>query len=125
MYNVYELVRAFFMQHHNLQSNIFLYCNILQYKNHGKRDRRCLTSGLFYYGIVNELTEITEPPYYSQERFVFIPTRPEYPGDTGYINLQSLAAGNEVWYWYIIIHNFLITFLIRIMTLTLLPYLDF
>ena len=96
VFNVYELVRGFAMQHYNLQSNIYLYCNILEYKNHGQRNRRCLTSGFFDYAILNELTEITEPPYYTQSRFVFIPTRPERPGDTGYINLPSLAAGNEV-----------------------------
>jgi hypothetical protein len=28
---------------------------------------------------------------------VFIPISPEYPGDSGYINLPSLAAGNQVW----------------------------
>jgi hypothetical protein len=28
---------------------------------------------------------------------VFIPTSPEHPGDSGYINLPSLAAGNQVW----------------------------
>ncbi|XP_028406176.1 uncharacterized protein LOC114528698 [Dendronephthya gigantea] len=96
VFNVYDLVRGFAMQHHNLQSNIYLYCNILQYKNHGRRDRRCLTSGFFDYAILNELTEITEPPYYTQSRYVFIPTRPERVGDTGYINLPSLAAGNDV-----------------------------
>ena len=95
--DVYDLIRGFFMEHNRLQSNIYLYCNILQYKYHGKRDKLCPTSGFFDYEKLDRLTEIKEPQYYKQDRYVFIPTSPEHPGDSGYINLPSLAAGNQVW----------------------------
>ncbi|CAB4040426.1 Hypothetical predicted protein, partial [Paramuricea clavata] len=68
---------------------------LLDYKYHGKRDKLCPTSGFFDYNKVEYLTSIKEPHYYKQERYVFIPTSPEYPGDSGYINLPSLAAGNQ------------------------------
>jgi hypothetical protein len=90
-------VASLWNTYYHLQSNIYLYCNILQYKYHGKRDKLCPTSGFFDCNKVEDLTSIKEPHYYKQERYVFIPISPEYPGDSGYINLPSLAAGNQVW----------------------------
>lgn len=96
--SVNTFVRGFFMQHYKLQSRIFLYCNLLEYKKHGKKSINCPESGFFDYANIGPLLEENAGTLTTERRTVFIPTRPDYPGDMGYIDLEELKAGKEVKY---------------------------
>lgn len=103
-----QLMLGFFMTQYRLQSHASLYCDKLEYLNQGKKvtdcresQRRpaiiCLNTGLFTNADINDII-VCNPDitYHFDKRYVYIPTRPQFNGDTGYINLPSLAKGNSV-----------------------------
>lgn len=90
-----ELMRGFFIEHYRLQSEGLVYCDILRYKNHGIKNDLCPESGFVDYGNLGRMS-IVKMKFDYESRYVHLPTRPAYPGDKGFINLPSLAAGNAV-----------------------------
>ena len=92
-----QLMLGFFMTEYRLQSHASLYCDKLEYLNQGKKIDECSSTGFF---TDNELDILIaydpDTTYDVDERFVYIPTRPQFEGDTAYINLPSLAKGNSV-----------------------------
>ena len=64
--------------------------------NHGKSIHACSSQGLFTEEDLNNLIAY-EPDahYHIEERFVYIPTKPEFHGDTGFINLPTLAEKHK------------------------------
>ena len=78
---------------------MLLYCDKLEYLNKGKSIQACKKSTGFY--DKNDLSGIIayDPDKVTiniVDRFVYIPTRPEFRGDKGFIHLPSLAEGNPV-----------------------------
>lgn len=94
-----QLLLGFFMTQYRLQSHVLLYCDKLEYLNEGKAITPCKQPTGFYtkddlVGIIGyDADRATKSEV---ERFVYIPTRPEFKGDKGFINLPSLAKGNSV-----------------------------
>ena len=101
-----QLMLGFFMTQYRLQSHASLYCDKLEYLNQGEKVSRCSlnrnkriceSTGFFTKNDIDEIIACNPDPTYDQdERFVFIPTRPEFAGDTSYINLPALAKGDPV-----------------------------
>ena len=94
-----KLMLGFFIIQHRLQSEAALYCNKLEYRNLGKRLDDCSPESGFYTeeNLDNIIAFDTKRiSYFEEEKFVYIPTRPQFNGDTGFINLPSLAEGNPV-----------------------------
>ncbi|KAK3736367.1 hypothetical protein QZH41_006142 [Actinostola sp. cb2023] len=93
-----QLVIGLFMMQHKLQKAASLYCDVIEYKQLGKRASACSTvNGIFTKENVDALIAYTEnAPYNEVEREVDIPTRPQFEGDTGYVDLPALARGEEV-----------------------------
>ena len=88
---------GFFMTQYRLQSHAALYCDKLEYLNQGKKLEECSSTGFFTKNHLDELIAYDpETTYDLDERFVYIPTRPQFAGDQGFINLQSLAKGDAV-----------------------------
>ena len=88
-----QLLGGFFMTQIFLQSQAWLYCDKLQYRNNGKPVEACNTAnGVF---TNNELDNIVaymdHDTYASIERTVYIPSIPQFDGDLGYISISSLA----------------------------------
>ena len=101
-----QLMLGFFMAQYRLQSHASLYCDKLEYLNQGEKITRCslnpnkeicVTTEFFTQDDINDIISCNpDPTYDTDERFVYIPTRPQFDGDTAYINLPSLAKGNPV-----------------------------
>ncbi|KAJ7382193.1 hypothetical protein OS493_036524 [Desmophyllum pertusum] len=92
-----QLMLGFFMTQYRLQSHAALYCDKLEYLNQGRPVSACSSTGFFTEHELDTLTAYNpDTTYHLDERFVYIPTRPEFDGDTAYINLPSLAKGNPV-----------------------------
>jgi len=93
-----ELTVGLFMMQHKLQQVASLYCDVIEYKQLGKPSSACSTvNGIFTKENVDALIAYTEnAPYNEVEREVDIPTRPQFEGDTGYVDLPALARGEEV-----------------------------
>ena len=92
-----QLMLGFFMTQYRLQSHASLYCDKLEYLNQGKKINECTSTGFFTDNELDTLIAYNPDSTYDvDERFVFIPTRPQFDGDTAYINLPSLAKGNPV-----------------------------
>lgn len=91
------LLLGFFMTQYRLQFEASLFCDKWQYLNQGNQIKPCMSKDFFdEHRIDDLLTYDFGTLYHEDERFVFIPTKAQYQGDTGFINLPSLAAGNPV-----------------------------
>ena len=91
------LMLGFFMTQYRLQSEAFLYCDKLEYINQGKRIRACSKREFFHDFSLDDLIAYDAGTnYHLDERFVYVPTKPQFRGDAGFINLPSLADGNPV-----------------------------
>ncbi|KAK3739425.1 hypothetical protein QZH41_004657 [Actinostola sp. cb2023] len=93
-----QLMTGFFMMQSKFQKVISVYCNVLEYKNLGKRVQPCSTiNGLFVKENIDALISYQDKtPYDEIERDVYIPTRAQSDGDTGVVDLQALARGETV-----------------------------
>lgn len=88
---------GFFMTQYRLQFEASLYCDKLQYLNQGKEIKPCISGDFFDEHRLDDLiTYDYGTHYHEDERFVYIPTSAQFQGDTGFINLPSLAEGNAV-----------------------------
>ena len=91
------LMLGYFMTQYRLQFEANLYCEKWQYLNQGKRIKPCSDEDFFdEHSLDDLLTYDFGTHYHEDERFVFIPTKAQFQGDSGFINLPSLAAGNPV-----------------------------
>lgn len=93
-----QLMFGYFMTQYRLQSAASLYCDKLEYKNQGRRVKVCSTeTGYFTPTDLDDLIAYKpDTTYHLDERFVYIPTRSQFKGDTGFVNLPLLAEGNPV-----------------------------
>ena len=93
-----DLMIGFLMAQHRLQTQASLYCDKLEYKQLGKHVEACSTvNGLFSKENVNFLIAYTDHSRFDRfHRDVYIPTKPRFQGDTGYIDLNSLSKGESV-----------------------------
>ena len=92
MYKADQLLGGFLMTQLFIQSQAWLYCDKLEYQNEGQRAQPCSpVTGLF---TNNELDNIvafeSHETYVSIERTVHIPSKPQYYGDLGFINIPTL-----------------------------------
>ena len=92
------LMLGYFMTHHRLQSEASLYCDKLEYRNQGEKIEVCSPgNGLFSPSDLDDLIAYNpDTTYHLDERFVYIPTKPQFMGDTGFISLLRLAEGSTV-----------------------------
>ena len=88
-----QLLGGFFMTQIFLQSQAWLYCDKLQYRNNGKPVEACNTAnGVFTNNALDNIVAYTDhDTYASIERTVYIPSIPQFDGDLGYISISSLA----------------------------------
>ena len=93
MFRADQLLGGFLMTQVHLQSHAWLYCDKLEYKNEGQRVQPCSPeSGLFTDSELDNLEAFTDhQTYVSVERTVYIPSKPQYSGDLGFINIYALA----------------------------------
>lgn len=93
-----QLMLGYFMTQNELQSSAALYCDKLEYTNQGKRVPVCSpVTGLFARVELDELIAYkADTTYHLDERFVYLPTRAQFRGDTGFVNWQLLAEGKAV-----------------------------
>ena len=93
-----QLMRGFLMAQIRLQSQASLYCEILEYKQQGRQVDVCLTKdGHFNKRQLETLIAYSDnSPHDTIDRYAYIPTRPQFPGDTGFINLPALGRGEKV-----------------------------
>ncbi|KAK3739423.1 hypothetical protein QZH41_004655 [Actinostola sp. cb2023] len=93
-----QLMTGFFMMQSKIQKVASVYCNVLEYKNLGKRVQPCSTvNGLFGKENIDALISYKDnTPYDQIERDVYIPTRAQSEGDTGVVDLQALGRGETV-----------------------------
>ncbi|XP_068713477.1 uncharacterized protein [Montipora capricornis] len=93
-----DLMIGFLMAQNRLQTQSSLYCDKLEYKQLGKHVEACSTvNGLFSKENVDFLIAYTDHSRFdSFHRDVYIPTKPRFQGDTGYIDLNSLSKGESV-----------------------------
>ena len=93
-----DLMIGFLMAQNRLQTHSSLYCDKLEYKQLGKHVEACSTAnGLFTKENIDSLTAYTDHSRFdSFDRDVYIPTKPRFQGDTGYIDLNSLNKGESV-----------------------------
>lgn len=91
------LLLGFFMTQFRLQFEAAVYCDKWEYMNQGKRIAPCEYEDFMDESRLDDLlTYDFGTLYHEDERFVYLPTKPQFPGDTGYINLPSLRKGNSV-----------------------------
>lgn len=93
IYTADQLLGGFLMTQLLIQSQAWLYCDKLEYLNEGRRVQPCSpVTGLF---TNNELDNIvafkSHQTYVSIERTVHIPSKPQYYGDLGFINIPTLV----------------------------------
>ena len=98
MYKADQLLGGFFMTQLFIQSQVWLYCDKLEYQNEGERVQPCSpVTGLF---TNNELDNVVafkaHQTYVSIERTVHIPSKPQYYGDLGFINIPTFARNKAV-----------------------------
>ncbi|KAK3739424.1 hypothetical protein QZH41_004656 [Actinostola sp. cb2023] len=93
-----QLMTGFFMMQSKIQKVISVYCDVMEYKNLGKRVQPCSTiNGLFVKENIDALISYNDNAAYDEmERVVYIPTRAQSDGDTGVVDLQALARGETV-----------------------------
>lgn len=93
MFRADQLLGGFLMTQAYLQSHAWLYCDKLEYKNEGRGVQPCSPeTGLFTNDELDNLVAFTDDQsYVSVERTVYIPSKPQYSGDLGYINIHALA----------------------------------
>ena len=89
-----QLLGGFLMSQQFMQSHAWLYCDKLEYKNEGQRVQACSPrTGLFTNHDLDNLVAF-KTEYQTQMsvvRTVHIPTKPQYEGDLGFINIQRFA----------------------------------
>lgn len=87
-----QLLAGFFMTQNFLQSQAWLYCDKLQYRNVGKPVQACVTpNGVFTNSELDNIVAYTDlDRYTSIERTVYIPSKPQFDGDLGFISISSL-----------------------------------
>ena len=88
-----QLLAGFLMTQNFMQSQAWLYCDKLEYQNEGRRVHQCSPkNGLFTNSELDNLVAyIDHQNYISIERTVHIPTKPQYSGDLGFINIYTFA----------------------------------
>lgn len=93
-----QLMLGYFMTQNRLQSSASLYCDKLEYLNQGEKIPICSPRiGLFLRRTLDDLIAYKpDTTYHLDERFVYIPTRAQFNGDTGFINWQTLKKGEAV-----------------------------
>ena len=98
MFKAHQLLGGFLMTQLFIQSQAFLYCDKLEYRNEGQTVGPCSPeSGLFTNSDLDNLVAFTDHRHYiSIERTVHIPSRPQYSGDLGFINVYTLATNKTV-----------------------------
>ena len=89
-----QLLGGFLMSQQFMQSHAWLYCDKLEYKNEGQRVQACSPrTGLFTNHDLDNLVAF-KTEYQTQMsvvRTVHIPTKPQYEGDLGFINIQRFT----------------------------------
>ena len=94
-----ELLTITFLVQSDLQTVAATYCDVIEYKQLGKPFRGCATfQGLYRRENIDALVAYNprSEMFHEIERFVSIPTRPSYPGNMAYIDLQSLSKNKKV-----------------------------
>lgn len=92
-----RMMSSFFRTESRLQSEASSYCQTLQYLNHGKNIYACSNQAFFTEKNIDDLIAYEADTHYDiEERFVYIPTKAQYPGDQGHINLATLARKHKV-----------------------------
>ena len=93
MFKADQLLSGFLMTQNFIQSQAWLYCDKLEYKNEGQRVQPCSPEmGLFTNSDLDNLVAFTDhQTYISIERTVHIPSKPQYRGDLGFINIHTFA----------------------------------
>ena len=88
-----QLLGGFLMTQSFIQSQAWLYCDKLEYRNGGERVEPCsLETGLFTNSGLDNLVAFTDhQTYISIERTVHIPSKPQSSGDLGFINIHTFA----------------------------------
>lgn len=92
-----NLMSFFFRTQSRLQLEASLYCDTQEYLNHGKSIYGCSSNDLFTVTDIENLIAYQPDTHYDiEERFVYIPTKPQFHGDEGYINLATLEKEHKV-----------------------------
>ena len=93
-----DLMIGFLMAQNRVQTHSSLYCDKLEYQQLGKHVEACSTvNGLFSKENIDLLIAYTDHSRYDRfHRDVYIPTKPGFHGDTGYIDVNSLSKGESV-----------------------------
>ena len=98
VYKADQLLGGFLMAQLFIQSQAWLYCDKLEYQNEGQRVSPCSSAtGLFTDSELDDIVAFTaHQTYVSIERTVHIPSKPQYYGDLGFINIPTLAKNKAV-----------------------------
>lgn len=92
-----KLLQVFFMTQYRLQFEASLYCDKLEYLNQGQTVTPCNGKDFLDNRKLEDLLSYDfGTQYHEAERFVYIPTKPQFPGDTGFISISELAKGEPV-----------------------------
>lgn len=94
-----KLMLGFFITQHRLQHEAAVYCDKIEYRLQGKRLDDCSRSSGFFSkeNLDNIISfDLKKISYFEENKFVYLPTKPQFKGDTGFINIPSLAQGNSV-----------------------------
>ena len=94
-----KLMLGFFITQHRLQHEAAVYCDKIEYRLQGKRLDDCSPSSGFFSkeNLDNIISfDLKKISYFEEKKFVYLPTKPQFKGDTGFINIPSLAQGNSV-----------------------------
>ena len=95
-----ELFLGFLKTQVQLQREASTYCSKVEYMNQGQPIGVCKTKegkGLFNEADLDELAAYNpEVSYHIDERFVYIPTRSQFDGDHGFIDLTRLKRDGSV-----------------------------
>jgi hypothetical protein len=95
-----QLLIGSFLTQNILQTTASTYCDVIEYRRLGRPyTSGCATfQGLFTSENLDNLIAYTRATGtdHEIERYVTIPTQSSFPGDTAYVDLNSLASGNEV-----------------------------
>lgn len=88
-----QLLGGFFMTQNFLQSQAWLYCDKLEYRNEGKPVKACSApNGVFTNNELDNIVAYTDhDTYTSIERTVYIPSKPQFDGDMSFISISSFA----------------------------------
>lgn len=91
-----QLMIGFFTMQNNFQRTASLYCDILEYRRHGRRtvDACSQRNAFFETKDLDALINYKDnSAIIETEREVYIPTRAQFPGDSSYIDLRALSIG--------------------------------